>query len=107
MTRTIPAETRIGGPFLAGATTAFLSLLPVLGERRVLADAPLVRSPEHDDLRAERDAREEVDGILIDHADAARGGARADRPRLIGAVYPIQRVLVALPQIHGARAERV
>jgi len=44
---------------------------------------------------------------LVDHADAAGGNAPADGPRLDRAVDAVERILVALPEIHGARAERV
>src|SRR5687767_7850663 len=64
-------------------------------------------STHHDDTRAERNALVEVDGVLVDHADAAGRHARADRPRLRRPVDAVERVLVVLPQIQGARAERV
>src|SRR5215211_4971453 len=71
----------------------------------VAALAP--RRRKHHDLGADLDALVEIDHVLIDHADAAGGDAPADGPRLDGAVDAEQRVLVALPQIHGARSQRI
>ena len=63
--------------------------------------------PEDDDLAALADARVEVDRVLVDQADAARRRVGADRVRLQRTVDPEIRVLVALPQVHGAGAERI
>src|SRR5215204_3572769 len=49
----------------------------------------------------------EINGVLIDHPNAAGGNAPADCPRLVGAVDAVEGILVALPQVHGASAERV
>src|ERR1043166_6137246 len=68
---------------------------------------PHAAAAEHDPLGADRHALVEVDHVLIDHADAAGGDAAADGPGLGGAVDAVERVLVALPQIKRARAERV
>src|SRR5215216_6041270 len=71
----------------------------------VAALAP--RRRKHHDLGADLDALVEIDHVLIDHADAAGGDAPADGPRLDGAVDAEQGVLVALPQVHGARSQRI
>ena len=57
---------------------------------------------KHHDPRTDRRALVKVDHILVDHADAAGGNARADGPRFDGAVDAVERVLVALPEVHGA-----
>ena len=62
---------------------------------------------KHHDPRTNRCALVKVDYILVDHADAAGGNARADGPRFDGAVDTVKRVLVALPEVHGAGTERV
>src|SRR6185437_173028 len=49
----------------------------------------------------------EIDDVLVSHADAARGDRLADIFRLVGAVDAVERVLVALEQIHRARAHRI
>src|SRR5262249_3556490 len=49
----------------------------------------------------------EIDGVLVDHANAAGGNALADGPGLIGAMDPIKRVSITLPEIHRAGAKRV
>src|SRR5580700_5759601 len=62
---------------------------------------------EHDDLRADMHAIVEVDHVLIDESDAARGDAGADALGLIGAVDAIERIAGALVEIHRSRTERV
>ena len=54
---------------------------------------------EDDNLRSDRGAVVKVGDIFIGHPDAAGRHAVADGPRLVGAVNPVQRVLVALPQM--------
>src|SRR5215471_14536493 len=72
-----------------------------------LTSLPHPAAAQQDHLRARRHALVEVDHVLIDHADAAGGDAAADGPRLGGAVDAVERVLVVLPQIKRAGAERV
>src|SRR5512139_4037701 len=55
----------------------------------------------------DRRALVEVDDVLVDHADAAGGNARAFGPRFDGAVDAVERVLVVLPEIHGSRTKRI
>src|ERR1035438_260515 len=62
---------------------------------------------KHYDPRTNRRALVKVDHILVDHADAAGGNARADGPRFDGAVDAIERILDALPEVHGAGTERI
>src|SRR5450759_619444 len=62
---------------------------------------------KHHDPRTDRRALVKVDHVLVDHADAAGGNARADGPRFDGAMDAVERVLVALPEVHGAGTERV
>ena len=62
---------------------------------------------KHHDPRTDRRALVKVDHILVDHADATGGNARTDGPRFDGAVDAIERVLIALPEVHGAGTERV
>src|SRR5262245_55253515 len=49
----------------------------------------------------------EIDRVLVGHADAPRRDRAADIFRLIGAVDPVQRVLVALVEIQRSRAHRI
>src|SRR6476660_6541468 len=62
---------------------------------------------EHDDFRAERHARIEIDDVLVHHADAARRNSLADTVGLGGAVDAITCVLSVLEQIERAGAERI
>src|ERR1700733_12063927 len=62
---------------------------------------------EDDDGRALLHAIKEIDDILIGHANAAGRYGLADIFRLVGAVYTIQRVLVALVKVERPRAERI
>src|SRR5207237_8993669 len=62
---------------------------------------------QHHDLGAGRRALVEIDDVLVEHADAAGRDAVADGPRLVGAVDAVERILVGLPQIERAGAERV
>src|SRR5262249_51370955 len=62
---------------------------------------------QHHDLGADARAIVELDDVLVGHSNAARGNALADGPRLVGAVDPVKGVLVALPKIQGAGAERI
>src|SRR5215471_8784777 len=62
---------------------------------------------QHHDLRAERHALVEVHHVLIDHPNTTGRDALPDRPWLGGAVNTVERVLITLPQIHGAGAERI
>src|ERR1700694_581097 len=62
---------------------------------------------QHHDLGADRRALEEIDDVLVEHADAARRDVLADGPRLDRAVDAEQRILVVLPQIERAGAERI
>jgi hypothetical protein len=52
---------------------------------------------EHNHLCTYRNAVVKVGDIFIGHPNAAGRHAMADGPRLVGAVNPVQRVLVALP----------
>src|SRR4026208_1860115 len=49
------------------------------------------RSP-HDDLGADGDATVEVDDVLVEKADAARGDVATDGAGLVGAVDAVERV---------------
>src|ERR1035437_285966 len=62
---------------------------------------------KHHDPRTDRRALVKVDHVLVDHADATGGNARADGPRFDSAVNAVERVLVALPEVHGAGTERI
>src|SRR5215467_15802111 len=62
---------------------------------------------QHHDLRAERHALVEVHHVLIDHPNTTGRDALPVRPWLGGAVNTVERVLITLPQIHGAGAERI
>src|SRR4051812_47920431 len=64
-------------------------------------------SAEHHHLGAHRRAGIKVDDVLVDHADAAGGDAPANREGLHRAVDAVERVLVSLPEIERAGAERV
>src|SRR5436189_6352584 len=70
-------------------------------------DIHLSSRRQHHDPRTDRRALVEVDDILVDHADAARGNAPADGPRFIRAMDTVERILVALPEVHGTRTERI
>src|SRR5258708_3781811 len=70
---------------------------------RVLTHAPW----EHHDFGAYGRAVVEVNDVLVDHSNATRGNALADGPGLVRAVNPVKGVLVALPEIQCAGAERV
>jgi hypothetical protein len=61
-------------------------------------------SGKHHDLGTDRRAFVEVDDVLIDHADTAGRNVPANRPGFESSVDPIERVFIALPQIHGASA---
>jgi hypothetical protein len=60
---------------------------------------------QHHDPRTHRRALVKVDDVLVDHADATRGNAPADGPRLNRAVDAVECILVALPEVHGTRTE--
>src|SRR6516162_1117962 len=62
---------------------------------------------EHDDFGADRGSVVEINDVVIRQADAAGRDIGADGPRLVGPVDAIKRVLVALPQIHRPRANRI
>src|SRR5450830_1645183 len=62
---------------------------------------------KHYDPRTDRRALVEIDDILVDHSDAAGRNTLADGPRFDGAVNAVERVLVALPEVHGAGTERI
>ena len=62
---------------------------------------------KHHDSRTDRRALVKVDHVLVDHTDATGGNARADGPRFDGAMDAVKRVLVALPEVHGAGTERI
>src|ERR1035437_1105332 len=62
---------------------------------------------KHYDPRADRRVMVEIDDILVDHSDAAGRNTLADGPRFDGAVDAVKRVLVALPEVHGAGTERI
>src|SRR5216684_7826655 len=62
---------------------------------------------QHHDLGADRRALVEIEHVLVEHADAAGRDAVADGPGLVGAVDAVQGILVALPQIERAGAERI
>ena len=62
---------------------------------------------QHHDPRPDRRALVEVDDVLVDHADAAGGNTPADGPRFDRAVDAIKCILVALPEVHRARTERI
>src|SRR5262245_62411058 len=49
----------------------------------------------------------EIDDLLVEHADAARGHRLADGLRRIGSMNAIERVLVALIEIERPRPERI
>ena len=56
---------------------------------------------------ADVDAVVEVDRVHVAHADAAGGDRLADFRRLVGAVDPVERVVIALKEIERPRAERI
>src|SRR5580704_11313938 len=62
---------------------------------------------EDDDGRALLHPIKEIDDILVGHADAAGRYGLADIFRLVGAVDPIQGVLVALVEVERPRAQRI
>src|SRR5687767_14308033 len=74
-----------------------------LPPRRPSAD----RGAEHDHGRPDRGPVVQVDRVLVDHADAAGGDAGPDGRWLDRPVDAEERVLTVLPEVHGARAERV
>src|SRR6185437_8445321 len=90
----------------APSGAVFYSLRPVLVEQAAARSHPrierrvaLVRCQHHHD-GAGLDPLVQVDDVLVGHADAARGNRLADIFRLVGAVDAVERVLVALEQIH-------
>src|SRR5262249_3308961 len=62
---------------------------------------------QHHDFRAHWHSLVKIYHILIDHPDAAGGNVLADGPWLERAVNAVERVLIALPQIHGAGTKRI
>src|ERR1035437_5667833 len=62
---------------------------------------------KHYDPRTDRRALVEIHDILVDHSDAAGRNTLADGPRFDGAVNAVERVLVALPEVHGAGTEGI
>jgi len=62
---------------------------------------------EDDDGRALLHAIKEIDDILVGHADAAGRYGLANIFRLVGAVYAIQGVLVALVKVERPRAQGI
>src|SRR5258708_9872203 len=60
---------------------------------------------EHDDGRTRLHPIEEIDDILVGHADAAGRYRLADIFRLVGAVDAVQGVLVARVKVERPRAE--
>src|SRR5215510_7668058 len=62
---------------------------------------------EHNDNRADLDTIEEVDHVLVGHADAARRDCSADIFGLVGAIDAVLRVLAAGVQIEPARTHRI
>src|SRR5262249_34150985 len=58
---------------------------------------------QHDHFAADVDAVVEVDDVLVDHADAARGDPAPDGRGSVGAVDAID----GATQIHGAGTERI
>ena len=78
--------------------------LPSAVVRSTPSDAPGAPRRSHDDhLGADLDALEQVDHVLVAHADAARRDVGADGPWRVGAVNAIERAA----EIERARAERV
>src|SRR4051794_20254675 len=69
--------------------------------RAVLAG---MRSKDHDS-GTERRALVEVDDVLVEHTNAAGGDALTNGPGLVRPVDPVKRILVTLPEIHGAGTE--
>src|SRR5215207_9723034 len=69
------------------------------------------RSPdprgEHRYLRTDGRPVVEIYYVLVDHPDTAGRDTLADRPGLDGAVDPIERILVILPEVESTRAERI
>src|SRR5262245_52851929 len=55
---------------------------------------------KYDNLSADLHLTVKINGILIDHTDAAGGDVFADGPGLDRTVDAVQRILVPLPQIH-------
>src|SRR5215218_6415242 len=49
----------------------------------------------------------EVNHVLVQHADAARGGGLPDLPGLVGAVDAEEDIAAALVEVERARAERI
>src|SRR5579871_3504296 len=62
---------------------------------------------ENDDSGTDRRAIVKVSDILVAQANAARRDIVADCVGLVGAVYPVERVSLALPEVHRTGAERV
>src|SRR5215831_5598924 len=66
-----------------------------------------VAGPEHDDFGADWRAVVEIDDVLVRQADTAGRDVGADGPGFIGAVDAVERVLVAAPEVHGPRSDRI
>src|SRR5579863_7003378 len=62
---------------------------------------------EHDDRRTLFHPIVEIDDILVGHAYATGRNGLADIFRLVGAVYAVQGILVALVKVQRSRAERI
>src|SRR5262245_20011518 len=93
-----PAVSRIAGPRCASVTPVPNGLASALYR--------LPRRKYHD-RGANFHLVVEIDRVLVGHADAPRRDRAADIFRLIGAMDPIQRVLVALVEIQRSRAHRI
>ena len=49
----------------------------------------------------------EVDDVLVQHPNAARGNVPADSPRLVCAMDPVKSVFVTLPKIQSTGTQRI
>src|SRR5688572_29860145 len=70
-------------------------------------DAFISSESPHDDFGAEGDAAVEIDDVLVEEADAARGDVAADLAGLVGAMNAVEGVAFALMEIERAGAQRI
>src|SRR5262249_955720 len=87
------------------ASIALYALVAPLSDGNPLNDHSSLL--HYDDLGTDGSTLIEIDCVLIDHADATGGDTLADSRRLYRPVDAKKRVLIVLPEIHRAGAERI